>query len=55
MPDELGNTYDLVRRQSRTVVVLRQTGSVTPRTRIGNLPRDSCTNDGYASDARRLA
>src|ERR1700694_647469 len=31
-----------------------QTRSAMPRKRIGNLPRDSCSNDGYASDARRL-
>jgi hypothetical protein len=48
-------TYDLVRRQSHTVGFLRQTRTATPRKRIGNLPRGSCTNDGYASYARRLA
>jgi hypothetical protein len=55
MPDGLGNTYDLVRTHGHTVCFRPQTRNAMPHKRIETLPRDSCTNDGYASGAGRLA
>lgn len=53
MLNALGNICDLARQHHRTGRLPRQIRSATPRTRNEDLPPNSCTNRGDASQGRR--